>query len=439
MNRRHVRPFSPVAGLTRTASRRCNVPDSSVAIEARGSAPAAARRARGVAVLAHAYYEEDSRVRREAEALVRAGRPVDVFALRRPGDPPAGVLDGVSIHRLDVRRHQGAGIGVYVREYLDFLVRATFALARAHPERRFALVHVDSLPDFLVFAAMPLKLVGVPVLLDLHEAMPEFFRARFPRRASRLAQGLLRLQERASIAAADAIVTVNDALGDRLVTLGTPAAKVTVILNTPDVALFDPAAHEERAFMADGVLRLVYAGALTPTYEIDVAVEAVAALAASRPELPVILEVYGRGDAESSLRATAAGLGVADRVRFHGRVALEAVPAAIAGADIGLAPTRRTQFTDFSLSTKLFEYAAMRKPAVASALPTVARYFGPDTIATYRPGDAADLARVVLGLVDDPEERAARVAASAARARELGWDGEARRYCALVERLIRER
>ncbi len=389
-----------------------------------------------MAVLAHAYYEEDSRVRREAETLVRAGRPVDVFALRRPGDAPTGVLDGVAIHRLDVRRHQGAGIAVYMREYLDFLVRATFALARAHRERRFALVHVDTLPDFLVFAALPLRLVGVPVLLDLHEAMPEFFRARFPRRASRLAQGLLRLQERASIAAADAVITVNDALGDRLVALGTPAAKVTVILNAPDVALFDPAAHEERPFMADGVLRMVYAGALTPTYEIDVAIEAVAALAGTRPTLPVVLDVYGRGDAEPTLRARAAELGVADRVRFHGRIALELVPAAIAAADIGLAPTRRTPFTDFSLSTKLFEYAAMRKPAIASALPTVARYFGPDTIATYAPGDPADLARVVARLVDDGAERAAREVASGARARELGWGGEAERYRALVERLI---
>jgi hypothetical protein len=154
-----------------------------------------------------------------------------------------GWLGGVALHRLDVRRHQGAGIAVYLLEYLAFFARATVALARAHRRRRFALVHVNSLPDFLVFAALPLKLAGVPVLLDLHEAMPEFFRARFPHRATSLAHGLLRLQERASVAVGDAVLTVNDALRDRLVALGTRAATVTVILNTPDVALFDPAAH----------------------------------------------------------------------------------------------------------------------------------------------------------------------------------------------------
>jgi glycosyltransferase involved in cell wall biosynthesis len=153
-------------------------------------------------------------------------------------------------------------------------------------------------------------------------------------------------------------------------------------------------------------------------------------------ELPVLLEVYGRGDAEAFLRDRAAELGVVDRVRFHGRVPLEVVAAAGAEADVGLAPTRQTEFTDFSLSTKLFEYAAMGKPAVASALPTVARYFGPETVATYRPGDAEDLARVLLLLVDEPDARAARVAATSARARDLDWEGESRRYLAVVDRLV---
>ena len=71
---------------------------------------------------------------------------------------------------------------------------------RPHRRHRFALVQVHSLPDFLVFAALPLRLVGVPVLLDLHEAMPEFFRSRFPRASNPIAHRLLLLQERLSIA-----------------------------------------------------------------------------------------------------------------------------------------------------------------------------------------------------------------------------------------------
>src|SRR6476661_10167583 len=101
---------------------------------------------RPVCMIVHAYYEEDSRVRREAESLVARGRPVDVFALRRPRDEPTGVVDGVRVHRLDVQRHQGAGLGVYLREYLAFAARAALALARAHRRRRYGLVQVHTLP-----------------------------------------------------------------------------------------------------------------------------------------------------------------------------------------------------------------------------------------------------------------------------------------------------
>src|SRR3954449_12442869 len=105
-------------------------------------------------MLTHSYYEEDPRVRREAESLVRSGRPVEVFALRRDDDRPEGELDGVTIHRLDVQRHQGAGIGRYLAEYMSFLARASVAATIAHRRSRFALVQVHTLPDFLVFAAL---------------------------------------------------------------------------------------------------------------------------------------------------------------------------------------------------------------------------------------------------------------------------------------------
>ena len=210
--------------------------------------------------------------------------------------------------RLPVQRHQGAGIATYLGEYLDFLARASIAASREHRRRRYALIQVHTLPDFLVFAGLPLRIAGgVPLVLDLHEAMPDFFRARFPHHAGRLTAAALRAQEMLSIAAASAVLTVNDALGDRLVAQGVDRRKVTVILNAPDLRRFDATAHPRRAFMDDGTLRLVYAGALTPTYEVDVLLDAVARLGAARPSLALAVDVFGRGDTEDALaeRATA--------------------------------------------------------------------------------------------------------------------------------------
>ena len=390
---------------------------------------------RPVCMIVHAYYEEDSRVRREAESLVAMGRPVDVFALRRPGDPPAGVIDGVALRRLDVQRHQGAGLGTYVREYLAFLFRAGWAVTRAHRRRHYAVVQVHTLPDFLVFAALPLRIARVPVILDLHEAMPEFFRMRFPRASSRVAHGLLGFLERISIKFASAAITVNDALAARLVSIGVKPEKVTVLLNSPSLTRFDPEMHPRRTFMADGSLRLVYAGALTPTYELDVTIDAVARVRALRPDLPVVFDVFGRGDSEGALRERAARLGIGDAVVLHGRIPIEDVPAAIEAADIGLAPTRRDPFTDFSLSTKIFEYGAMGKPVVASRLPLVERTFPPGSVATYLPGDAESLATAILGLIDDPARREAAVAATRVRIGELSWDHESERLWELIDRL----
>jgi hypothetical protein len=227
-------------------------------------------------MLVHSYYDEDPRVRREAESLVAAGRPVDVYALRRPDDPPWNEVAGVSVRRLNVQRHQGAGLGTYLWEYVAFLARAAWSVTTAHRRRRYALIQVHTLPDFLVAATLPLRLARVPVLLDLHEAMPEFFRSRFPRSANPLAYRLLRLQERASIGLASAAVTVNAAMRERLIGLGVSPDKVTVVANSPSLARFDPSQHEPRPFAADGTVRLVYAGALTPTYELDVVLEALA-------------------------------------------------------------------------------------------------------------------------------------------------------------------
>lgn len=233
------------------------------------------------------------------------------------------------------------------------------------------------------------------------------------------------------------VITVNEAFGDRLRGLGLREDKLSIVINSPSLERFDAAAHPQRVFREDGMLKLVYTGALTPVYELDVMIRAVARIATDRPDLDVRLDLYGRGDSEEELRALVAELGVRGRVTFHGRIPIDDVPAAVAAADIGVAPTRLDPFTAMTISGKIYEYGAMGKAVVASKLPLVERTFPDGTVARYEPGDADGMAAAIVALADDPIRRAQAVDGTQDVVRDAAWEREAERYAALVDRLSR--
>ena len=92
-----------------------------------------------------------------------------------------------------------------------------------------------------------------------------------------------------------------------------------------------------------------------------------------------------------------------------------------------------------SLSTKVFEYAAMGKPVVASRLPMVERTFPTGTVATYPPGDADGDGRGDPVVRRRPGRPRGGRGEDRGRRRGGSWEHEATGYLALVERLIAER
>ena len=389
-----------------------------------------ADRPRRVAIVVHAAFPADPRIRRQADTLVEAGYEVDVLCLREDGEAAEERDGAVRVVRLPVRR-RFTGFAGHLAEYLAFTAVAGLRLTREFRRRRYRLIQVATLPDFLVAAAAAPKISGVPLLLDLHEDMPAFFDDRFNAPALRPFKQVVRGVTRASAAMADHLLTVHEPLRQLSIARGVPPDKITVVMNSPDERLFNAESVASRRFMEDGELRLVHASNLQRIYGLSVAVQAMARLV----DLPVRLEVYGDGPYRWEIEAAIAASDVADRVKLHGRVPVEQLPAILAGADAALVPSLREPYLQLSLSTKLLEAVAMGVPVIASDLATFRTHFT-DAAVRYVPGgDPSALAAAIRELAADPAVAATRVREARRQAEPYAWRIQAARYLEVVDRL----
>ena len=388
-----------------------------------------------IAIVVHATVPDDPRIRRQADALLDAGHEVDIFALRDPGQPAEQVDGPLRTIRLPVRR-RSAGFAGHLAEYLAFAGFAAVRLTREHRRRRYRLVQVATLPDFLVASASVLKLSGVPLLLDLHEDMPAFFADRFAAVPLRPLRPVIRGVAAASAAMADAIITVHEPLRELSVARGVPPEKISVVMNGADGRLFDPSRYARRGFMEDGELRLVHHSSLQRIYGLEVAVDAMARLPR---ELGVRLDVYGDGPYRPQIEAAIGRTATGDRIRLHGRVPMDELPAILAASDIALLPSLPEPYLEYSLSTKLLEAVAMGVPVIASDLATFRAHFS-DRALRFVPGaDAQALAGAIRELAGDPDTALALAAQAQQEARPYAWAAQAERYLAVVDRLIEGR
>lgn len=155
---------------------------------------------------------------------------------------------------------------------------------------------------------------------------------------------------------ADAIIAVASALKDALGETGAQKEKITVLRNGVDLNLFKET-DRETARRALGLSGLVLAsvGHLIERKGHDLAIRALRDL----PEATLI--IAGEGPARKTLTALAESLGLADRVRFLGRVPHEELAGVYSAADILVLASSREGWPNV-----LLEAMACGTPCVAA-------------------------------------------------------------------------
>ena len=386
-----------------------------------------------VLMAAYTNYRRDPRVKREAEALVEAGYRVVFIARRQKGEPHRETIADVDVVKLPGLREKCTSVGQYLLDYAAFFCMLLAHLT-AHP-LRYRLIHINNMPDFLVFAAVLPRLCGRPVIHDVHDLMQELYTEKFATGSDHALVRALQLQERWAGKFASAVLTVEDRLRDILSTRGIPRERIHVLMNLPDERIFAPrTARPPKAASEPPIL--VYHGTLAHRLGLDIAIRAVAK---ARERLPSItLRIIGAGEERGRLLALRDELGLADNVTFsEGFVPVERIPSMLEDCDIGVIPLRISSGTDIMLPTKLLEYVSLGIPCIVPRTTTIARYFDDDMVQFFEPEDVDSLTRAIVALAGNLARQAQMSEESARRFRDkYRWSEHKKTYTELVERLL---
>lgn len=390
-----------------------------------------------VCMLAYAFYESDTRIMQYATALAQRADIVDVIALRRDESAPAfEVLNGVNVYRIQFRTVNEKGLLSYGNRILRFLFRSMFFLRQKHRRHPYDIVHVHNVPDFLVFAALAPRLKKVPVILDIHDLLPEFYASKFKISHTSILFKVLAFAEKCSAAFATHVIVANHLWCDKLAARSSRAHKCSVVRNRPDLNIFTTL--QNRVKKPDGPFLMMYPGSLNWHQGLDIAIKAFAGIEKQMPDTE--FHIYGEGSAKPSLIALATELGQQERIFFHDFLPSKEIAQLMAMADLAIEPKRtNSSFSNEALSTKIMEFMSLGVPVIACRTRIHAYYYDDSIVQYYENDDEADLAEKMLLLRNNPQLRSTFAANAKNYVQENTWNARKHEYLELVDSLVAQR
>lgn len=320
-----------------------------------------------------------------AMGMVQRGHEVHVTSPSLDGPSESVLEDGVWVHRLSslhtpfhptLRFCRPWQVGAEIRALMDEI----------NPD----LAHIQSQWTVARGVARTAAKRGIPVMATNH-FMPEnvLHYVKVPRGFRTVSSKLL-WRDALKVYQQVDLVTAPTPRAVQLLTDNGYSDRAMPVSCGIDLARFDRPVRRKR----DGERTVLFVGRLDEEKRIDDLVRAVARLGSK-----VRLEIVGAGSQREPLAALAESLGIADRVVLRGFVSDEELPDAYAGADVFCMPSVAEL-----QSIVTMEAMAAGKPIIAAdamALPHLVRPGHNGWL--HQPGDVAEIATLLSGLLGDQE------------------------------------
>jgi glycosyltransferase involved in cell wall biosynthesis len=383
-----------------------------------------------------------TRVRKQTQALAADGFSVRLLAGNPRGKPRLESGDWMEIERVPrLRGRFGAALGFPIFANPFWLWHIWRAARQFHPD----CMIVRDLPLAPAVLSVGASL-RIPVHYEMADVYPIALRANrgdHPGLGSRLARNatVAEALDRVVIRRAASVFVVSEESRARCVRLGGSPDAVSVVGNTP-ARLTDltrmPTAPADLAGWEDRIV-VLFLGNLLADRGLVQAIEAIGLAVRSNPRLA--LAIVGDGTEERTLRDRIESLGLGDSVRMLGWKSHEDHEPYYRHAAIGLLPFLSTEHIEITLPNKLFDYMGAALPVIATDVAPLRRVVTETGAGVLvRPGDADSLAKALIALAADPEQRRALGAAGrVAVEKTYSWEHDRARLLAQVRRSVETR
>jgi glycosyltransferase involved in cell wall biosynthesis len=283
---------------------------------------------------------------------------------------------------------------------------------------------------FLIAGLEAARERGVPLILEWNGS--EVWTRRHweqSRTGGRLLNHFLEPTERYIVSRADVIASISTEVSKMALQAGASAERVVMVPNAVDIDRIDRITRNLRlAPVSRG--KIGWVGSFGPWHGAEVLVRALVQL-----DEGIRVLMIGEGSHDQNCRQLAEELGIADRIEWTGALAHDEAVRRLAGCEVLAAP--HLDMPDrpfFGSPTKLFEYMALGRPIVASAVGQIGEVLQDGVTARLvSPDDATALATAIAEVLAAPDR--GQALGSAARSEALAKHTWNHRAEAILERV----
>ena len=357
-----------------------------------------------------------------ANALYSSGYSVDFICPTEGNQSSKEIISNINIYRTKDSFGEWNKYSELLINYLLFCYRAFLLMLALNKEKKYDYIHVHTPPDFLILAALPLKLfTKVKIILDLHDMFPEAVESNLTIKGKGIFVFIANVIEKFAVYFSDAIICTNS-IDKQLVSSRNKNSrdKIFIVMNTPNVNEFKIEKSNKDSFELENRYVILFEGTIWKRRGIQTVIDAVNIL---KDKIPIYFLIVGDGPDTDYLENIVIQNNLTNFIEFTGWIDLKSLSQYISISDLCVIPFLKTRVNDRGVPNKLFEYTIHDKPIVASRLKGMSMTFSDDEILFFEPGNSEDLADKISWCYNNPVEVADMTAGAKNRyLKEYTWD-----------------